>query len=173
MADVGSRENRSDDYGLTPDCLKSVLANFPPVSLDAMASSTNTVCQRFFSKYESLNSCGIDYSEFYFVFPPVSLALQVLRFSNSQKVKCVFIILWPTGVWFNSFFYDGVHCFEWVKKLVLFCPNFKPNINSPSYFAEIVTFDCASLHFDFYESSLGERVITNRSQCLLGGCDYC
>ena len=172
---------KSEDYCLTPDCLKSVLANFPPVTFDAMASSTNTVCQCFFSKYESLNSCGVDlfsqsldYGEFYFVFPPVSLALQVLRFLDSQKVKGVFIIpLWPTSVWFNSIFYDGVHCFEWVKKLVLFRPNFKPNINSPSCFAEIVTFDCASLHFDFLESSLGERVITNRSHCLLGGCDYC
>ena len=74
--------------------------------MDAMASSTNTVCQRFFSKYESLNSCGIglfsqslDYSEFYYVFPPISLALTVLRFLESQKVKGVFIIpLWPTSV---------------------------------------------------------------------------
>ena len=60
LADVGSRENRSDDYSLTSECLVSVLANFPPVYMDAMASSTITVCQRFFSKYESLNSCGID-----------------------------------------------------------------------------------------------------------------
>ena len=146
-----------------------------------MASSTNTVCQRFFSRFESLNSCGIDlfsqsldYGEFYFVFPPVSLAIQVLRFLESQKVKGVFIIpLWPTSVWYNSIFFDGAHCFDWVKKLLVFRPNFKFNIHSPSCFAENVTFSCAALHFDFSQSSLGERVVTNRNLCLLGGCDYC
>ena len=60
LADLGSREDRSDDHSLTPECLVSVLAKFPQVSVDAMASSTYTVCQKFFSKYESLNSCGID-----------------------------------------------------------------------------------------------------------------
>ena len=46
LADMGSHENRSDNYSLTPECLLSVLAIFPPVSLDAMASSNNTVCQK-------------------------------------------------------------------------------------------------------------------------------
>ena len=49
LADEGSRENRSDDYSLTSECLVSVLANFTPLSVDSMASNTNTVCQRFFS----------------------------------------------------------------------------------------------------------------------------
>ena len=117
LADMGSRENRSDDYSLTPECLVSVLANFPPVSVDAMASSTNTVCQKFYSKYESLNYLGVDLfsqsldcSEFFYVFPPVSLALTTLRFLESQKVQGVFIIpIWPTSVWFNQFFNNGVH----------------------------------------------------------------
>ena len=117
LADIGSRENKSDDYSLTPDCLKSVLIHFPPITFDTMASSTNTVCQRFYSKLDSLNSCGIDFfsqsldcREFYFVFPPVSLAIQVLRFSESQKSQGVFIIpLWPTSVWYNSLFFDGNH----------------------------------------------------------------
>ena len=103
-----------------------------------------------------------------------SLSLQVLRFLDSQKVKGVFIIpLWPTSVWFNKKIHNRVHCFQWVQKMVLFRPNFKPNINSPSCFAEFVTFDCAALNFDFSKSSLGERVIKSRSHCLLGGCDYC
>ena len=146
-----------------------------------MASSTNTVCQKFYSKYESLNSCGVDLfsqsldcSEFYYVFPPVSLALTTLRFLESQKVQGVFIIpIWPTSVWFNQFFNDGVHCYQWVQKMFLFRPNFRPNINSPSCFAEFVTFDCAALHFDFSTSRLGERVIRSKSHCLLGGCESC
>ena len=44
LAVIGSRENRSDDYSLASECLVSVLAKFPPVSVDSMASSTNTVC---------------------------------------------------------------------------------------------------------------------------------
>ena len=60
MADLGSRENRSDDYSLSSDCLKSVLSNFKPVTFDAMASSTNTICAKFYSKLPSLNSCGVD-----------------------------------------------------------------------------------------------------------------
>ena len=177
LADVGSRENRSDDYSLSSDCLKSVLVNFPTITFDAMASSTNTVCQRFFSRFESLNSCGIDLfsqsldcEEFYFVFPPVSLAIQVLRFLESQKSQGVFIIpLWPTSVWYNSIFFDGAHCFDWVQKLLVFTPKFK----FTSCFAEHVTFSWAALHFDFRKSSLGERDVTSRDLCLLGGCGYC
>ena len=86
-----------------------MLANFPTVTLDAMASSTNTVCPTFYSKYESLNSMGIDFfsqsldsSEFFFVFPPVSLALSTLQFLESQKVQGIFIIpIWPLS--FSSF----------------------------------------------------------------------
>ena len=181
LADLGSRENRSDDYSLTSDCLKSVLIHFPPITFDAMASSTNTVCQRFYSKLPSLNLCGIDIfsqsldcAEFFFVFPPVSLGVQVLRFLESQKCKGLFIIpLWPTSVWFNALFFDGRHCYNWVQKLLIFTPNFKFNVNSPSCFAEFVTFTCAAMHFDFSKTKMGERVVTSRDLCLLGGCDLC
>ena len=181
MADLGSRENRSDDYSLSSDCLKSVLKNFPKVTFDAMASSTNTICEKFYSKLPSLNSCGVDIfsqsldcAQFFFVFPPVSLGLQVLRFLESQKCKGLFIIpLWPTSNWFNAFFYDGRHCYNWVRKLLVFSPNFKVNLNNPSCFAEFVTFSCAALQFDFSVVKLGERVVTSRDLCLLGGCDMC
>ena len=181
LADLGSRENRSDDYSLSSDCLKSVLIHFPKITFDAMASSTNTICQKFYSKLPSLNSCGVDIfsqsldcEEFFFVFPPVSLGVQVLRFLESQKCKGLFIIpLWPTSVWFNALFYDGRHCYNWVQKLLFFSPNFKINVNSPSCFAEYVTFSCAAMQFDFSETKLGERVVTSRDLCLLGGCDLC
>ena len=91
------------------------------------------------------------------MFPPVSLGVQVLRFLESQKCKGLFIIpLRPTSVWFN-----------------VFTPNFKMNVNSPSCFAEIVTFSCAAMHFDFSKTKMGERVVISRVLCLLGGCDLC
>ena len=119
-------------------------------------------------------SQSLDCREFYFVFPPVSLAIQVLRFLELHKSHDIFIIpLWPTSVWFNSLFFDGRHCYDWAQKLLVFTTNFKFNIHSPSCFAEHVTFSCAALHFDFSKSKLGERVVTSRDLCLLGGCDYC
>ena len=181
LADLGSREHRGDDYSLSSDCLLSVLSHFKPITFDAMASSTNSVCTKFYSKLPSLNSCGVDLfsqsldcSEFYYVFPPVSMALQVLRFLESQKAKGIFILpLWSTSNWYNSFFFDGCHCYSWVSKLVVFHPNFKINLNSPSCFAEFVTFTCAALEFDFSVNKLGGKVVTSKDFCLLGGCELC
>ena len=120
MADLGSRKNRSDDYGLAPLCLSKLLANSPKVTVDAMASSSNAICSKFFSKYSSLNSQGVvssqflDQHEFYLVFPPVSMAVSTLRFFEG-----IFIIpLWPTSSWFNTIFEDGAHCSQWVQKLL-------------------------------------------------------
>ena len=39
LADLGSWENRQDDYSLAPLCLSKILDNFPPITVDAMASS--------------------------------------------------------------------------------------------------------------------------------------
>ena len=120
----------------------------------------------FFSKYESLNSCGVDlfsqsldYEEFYFVFLPVSLTLQVWRFLDSQQVKWVFIIpLWPTSVWFNSIFHDGytvlsglkswyfsvipvfTNAYNWLLEIVVFI------IFIIKYFAEVIS------RFNYYAS---------------------
>ena len=112
-------------------------------------------------------SQSLDSSEFFFVFPPVSLALNTLRFLESQKVQGIFIIqIWPTSLWFND---DGIHCYQWVQKMFLIRPNFRRNINSPSCFAEFVTYDYAALHFNFSKLKLGGRVIRDRSHFLLGG----
>ena len=50
LADRGSREYRSDDYSLSSSCLAKILSNFPQVSVDAMASSTNAVSRTIFSR---------------------------------------------------------------------------------------------------------------------------
>ena len=82
--DLGSREHRGDDYSLSSDCLKSVLCYFKPITFDAMPSTTISVRTKFYSDLPSLNFFGVDLfsqsldcSEFYYVFPPVSMALQV------------------------------------------------------------------------------------------------
>ena len=106
LAYLGSPEIRSDDYSFAQVCLAKLLVNFPPVTIDAMASSSNTICSKFFSKYQSLNSLGVDFfsqsldkNEFYFIFPPVSMAVSTLSFLESQKVEGILIIpiIWPTS----------------------------------------------------------------------------
>ena len=144
-----------NDYSLAPTCLLKVLANFPIVTLDAMASSSNTIWCKLYSKYKSLNSLGIDFlfqsldsSEFFYVFPPVSMALSTIRFLESQNIEGILIIpIWPSSSWYNTFF--GSHCYQLVQKLFVFRPNLVPNINSPSCLTNIVTYDAAALHFNF------------------------
>ena len=111
---------------------------------------------------------------FFFVFPPVSMAVSTLRFLESQKVEGIFIIpIWPTSSWFHSFFEDGSHCYQWVQKLVVFWPNFIPNIHSPSCFAPIVTFEAAAMHFNFKRLKLGGKIVVDKSLCIHGGCSFC
>ena len=162
ICDRGSREFRFDDYSLTKCCLKSVLKNFPKVTVDAMASSTNCIVPKFFSRYPSLNSLGVDlfsqtldYYEFYFVFPPISFGVNVLKFLASQQARGIFIIpVWSKSIWFNFIFPDGRHCAHWVSKMLIFSPNFEPNLNSSTCFSDFVTYKMAALEFDFKKYSL-------------------
>lgn len=181
LSDRGSREYRSDDYSLTNSCLTNILENFPPVTFDAMASSTNTISQKFYSRYPSLNSVGVDifaqsldYSEFYFVFPPVSLCVKVLKFFAKQQVRGILILpLWPSAVWFNFFFPDGAHCAQWVGKIVIFQPSYTSLLDSPSCFSECVGFKAIALQFDFRKSDLVALPKLSSDFCLLGGCGAC
>ena len=179
LCDRGSREYRSDDYSLDSGCIARILLNFPKVTFDGMASSTNTITRKFYSRFPSLNSCGVDffsqkldYSEFFYLFPPVSICVNVARHLASQEAKGILIIpIWPTSVWFNFFFNDGAHCSFWVQKLFVFSPKFIPNLNSPSCFAESVTFQAAALQFDFKKFKLqGESKL---SKDIYSGCKLC
>ena len=99
LCDRGSREYRADDYSLTQSCLANILKSFPPITVDAMASATNAITQKFYLKFPSFNNSGVDffaqrldYTEFYFVFAPVSLSINVTRFLASQEVRGILII---------------------------------------------------------------------------------
>ena len=181
LCDRGSREYRSDDYSLTSVCIANILSNFPKVTFDGMASSTNAIVSKFYSRYPSLNSCGVDffsqkldYSEFFYLFPPVSLCVNVTRYLASQEARGILIIpLWPFSVWFNFFFSDGAHCSSWVQKMFVFSPNFIPNLNSPSCFAEVVTFQAVALQFDFRKVQLCWDSIVSSDFCIYKGCNLC
>ena len=146
-----------------------------------MASSTNCVVERFFSKISSLNCLSVDifcqtlcYSEFYYVFPPVGLGVKVLKFLACQKVKGIFLIpIWSKSNWFNFVFEDGRHCSHWVIKLHTFSPNFCTNISSSKCFSDFVSFKMAALEFDFKKFSLDSGLKVSQDFCLRAGCDLC
>ena len=181
MCDRGSREFKFDDYSLTKECLRDILKRFPTVTIDAMASSTNCVVERFFSKIPSLNCLRVDIfcqtlcdTEFYYVFPPVGLGVKVLKFLASQKVKGIFLIpIWSKSNWFNFFFEDGRHCSEWVVKMHTFSPNFCYNISTSSCFSEFVSYEMAALEFNFEKFCLGSGLKVSQDFCLKEGCQLC
>ena len=61
LCDRGSREYRADDYSLTQSCLANILKSFPPITVDAMASATNAITQKFYLKFPSFNNSGVDF----------------------------------------------------------------------------------------------------------------
>ena len=94
LCDRGSREYRSDDYSLDSVCIAKILSNFPKVTFDGMASSTNAITSKFYSRFPSLNSYGVDffsqkldYSEFFYLFPPVSICVNIATYFTSQEAR--------------------------------------------------------------------------------------
>ena len=57
--------------------------------------------------------------------------------------------------------------------MVIFTPNFVPNVYSPSCFVEHVTYKAATLMFDFNKFKLGGRVVVSSDLCVHQGCDLC
>ena len=157
LCDRGSREFLGDDFGLTRETLDFVLPHFPVVTCDGMASSTNAIVPRFYSKFSSLNALGVDffaqtlsYLDFYFVLPPIRLLVSVTRFLALQQARGLLVLpLWPSANWFNFFFPDGVHTKLWVKKLLVFEPSFHTNLKTSTCFSGQVTFRAVALEFDF------------------------
>ena len=52
-ADLGSRDFCSDDYSLDPVTFTSLESTYGKFTVDAMANSANSVCDKFFSRYSS------------------------------------------------------------------------------------------------------------------------
>ena len=76
-ADSGSRDFRSDDYSLDPVSCQSVEQRFGKFTVDCMASAPNAVCKKFFSRYSSSGSSGVNFfgqvltlEDFHYVFAP-------------------------------------------------------------------------------------------------------
>ena len=60
-ADQGSRDFRSDDYLLDPVTFNDLKSRYGPFHVDCMANSANSVAAKFFSRYISIGTSGINF----------------------------------------------------------------------------------------------------------------
>ena len=118
-ADWGSRDFRSDDYSLDPVTMNTLSAKFGKFTVDCMANSANTVCSKFFSRYSSPGTSGVNFfaqtlsqDDYFFCFPPVRKAVDAILHLATLKVSGILVIsVWPRSQIFSWFFPDGVHAY--------------------------------------------------------------
>jgi hypothetical protein len=119
-ADLGSRDFRSNDYSIDP--VSSLESTYDKFTVDAMPNSANTVCSKFYSRYSSHGSSGVNFfaqtlsqKEYFYVFPPVKRAVDAIQHLAKFKCSGVLVIpVWPRSWIFSHFFPDGTHCAGWV-----------------------------------------------------------
>ncbi|TPX52129.1 hypothetical protein CcCBS67573_g09932 [Chytriomyces confervae] len=99
-ADGITREDPRNDFRLADTCFELLERLHGPFSLDAMASSTNTKCARFYSRYackgalaQNTLSMRLDASENAYVFPPFAMVSAVVQHFLHQA--CAFTIVVP------------------------------------------------------------------------------
>ncbi|TPX73788.1 hypothetical protein CcCBS67573_g04947 [Chytriomyces confervae] len=99
-ADGITREDPRNDFRLADDCFQLLARLHGPFSLDAMASSTNTKCTRFYSRYECKGSLAqntlsmtLNKAENAYVFPPFAMVSAVVQ--HLLRQLCAFTIVVP------------------------------------------------------------------------------
>ena len=180
-ADSGSRDFRSDDYSLDPVTFASLESTYGKFTVDAMANSANSVCDKFFSRYSSPGTSGVNFfaqilsmKEFYYVFPPVKRSVDAII--HLAKFKCSGILVipvWPRSWIFNWIFPDGTHCGGWVKTLELISPVFNSGPSVGPVFKGLKDYKTAVLQFDFKQNFLTQISVKNKHLCLKSGCSRC
>ena len=180
-ADRGSRDFRSDDYSLDPVTMSTLESKFGKFSVDCMASSTNAICGKFFSRFSSPGSAGIDFfaqtlrqEDFHFCFPPVRKAVDAIKHLALFKVAGILVIpVWPRSQIFNYFFPDGTHTPDWVLSLELLDPSFISGQSVGPCFKGIQSFKTVALKFNFQNNYLSFVPKVRPDFCLKQGCENC
>jgi hypothetical protein len=161
-ADQGSRDFRSDDYSLDPVTVSTLESKFGKFSVDCMANSATAICRKFFSRYSSPGTSGIDFfaqilsqEEFYFCFPPVRRAVDAIKHLALCKVSGILVIpVWPRSQIFSWFFPDGAHTPVWVLSLEFLDPSFQSGQSVGSCFKGVQSFKTVALEFNFQNNFL-------------------
>lgn len=180
-ADSGSRDFRSDDYSLDNDSFVMLESVFGKFTIDCMANAANSVTGKFFSRYSSVGTSGVNFfaqqltqEDFYYCFPPVRRAVDALRhLANFGASGVIVIPVWFRASFFHWFFPDGVHAATWCFKLVKFSPTFTSSLYVGPVFKGKKDFDTVALQFSFKVCPLERESNTHRDFCLRGGCNVC
>jgi hypothetical protein len=180
-ADWGSRDFRSDDYSLDPVTLNSLKGKFETFTVDCMASSSNAICSKFFSRYSSPGTSGVNFfaqtllqKDFHFCFPPVRKAVDALLHLEKFKVSGILVVpVWPRSQIFSWFFPDGVHTSSWVLSLDLINPSFVSGLSVGFTFKGLQNYDTAVLKFNFQNNCVSFDPKVDSAFCLKKGCSLC
>ena len=115
-ADDVSKLIDSSDWRLQPGLFEFLDSRWGPHSIDLFASSKNTHCARFFSRFGCPGTLGVDaFShdwslENNWINPPFSLIGRVwLRLQSSLASASMIVPFWPSAPWWNLVTVDGVH----------------------------------------------------------------
>ena len=180
-ADSGSRDFRSDDYSLDSESFKKLESIFGRFTVDSMANAANCVCRKFFSRYSSVGTSGVNFfaqqltlEDYYYCFPPVKRCVDALRHFSSFEASGVMVIpVWPRASYFNWFFPDGNHAASWCFKLVKLSPCFVSSQFVGPVFKGRKDFDTVALEFSFKVCPLSRESNLHKDFCLQGGCSAC
>ena len=180
-ADWGSRDFRSDDYSLDPVTLTALFQKFGKFTVDCMANSANAVCSKFYSRYSSPGSSGVNFfaqtlyqKDHYYCFPPVRKAVDAILHLEKFRVSGILVIpIWPRSQIFLWFFPDGVHASSWVISLELINPSYISSQSVGCCFKGFQTFDTAVLKFNFQNNFVSFEPKIHPAFCLKKGCILC
>ena len=146
-----------------------------------MANSANAVCSKFFSRYSSPGSSGVNFfaqtlsqDDYFFCFPPVRKAVDAILHLATFKVSGILVIpVWPRSQIFSWFFPDGVHASMWVLSLDIIDPSFRSSQFVGCCFKGLQSFKTVALEFNFQNNFVSFDPKVHPTFCLREGCSEC
>jgi hypothetical protein len=161
--------------------MNTLSGKFGKFSVDCMANSANAICSKFYSRYSSPGTSGVNFfaqtlsqQDYHYCFPPVRKAVDAILHLEKFKVSGILVIpIWPRSQIFSWFFPDGVHASSWVLTLDLINPSFISSQSVGCCFKGLQTFNTAVLEFNFQNSFVSFDSKIHPDFCLRKGCSEC
>ena len=148
-ADSLSKVTERHDFSLHPDTLQHLWDTFGPCSIDVFAADHNSVCEKFFTRFNSVASSGWDafthdwscYQCFWL--PPFAetfISRVIEKIQRDRAAGILVIPCWSRQVWFKRLFGQMR---VWIKLNKTFPGSvLRPN-NSECFFGDV--FECQVL----------------------------
>ena len=154
--------------------MSTLESKFGKFSVDCMANSANAICSKFFSRYSSPGTSGIDLfaqtlsqKDYYFCFPPVRRAVDAIQHLASFKVYGILVIpVWPRSQIFSWFFPDGVHTPMWALSHQFLDPSFRSSQLVGCCLKGLQSFKTVALEFNFQNNYLSFDPKVHTAFCL-------